>query len=101
MTSVSYVRLPDDPDALVVLDATRRVYAGLSRDGGYRHVVSPLQVDVTDVEGEVVRRAGELGCICKGAIYRGGRCYWVESAEAFEAGLPGPAWMGEPAGAAS
>lgn len=69
---------------LVVLDARRRLYAGLSRDGSYVHVVYPAALDIAGQDGAVVRRAGELTCMCKGAWYRG-TCYRVEQAEAFEA----------------
>lgn len=45
MTSLVYVGIAGHGDALVVLDASRRLYAGLSRDAGYWHVVHPAQVD--------------------------------------------------------
>lgn len=83
-------------DALVVLDASRRLYAGLSRDGGYWHVVGPSQVDAIDADGNVVRPAGSLECRCKGFTFHGS-CYRANQAEAFEAGqadrAAAPAWM--------
>jgi hypothetical protein len=89
---------------LVVLDASRRTYAALSRDRAYWHLVHPLPVDLVDPDGTVVKRVGALTCTCGGGIYRG-TCYRVAQAEAFEAGqgLPDPAWLTEgfdaPAGA--
>jgi len=68
---------------LVVLDATRRLYAGISRDGAYWHVVHPAATDLVNNDGEIVRREGELVCTCKGSAFRG-RCYRVEQGEAFE-----------------
>ncbi|MEW6223218.1 MAG: hypothetical protein AB1627_01175 [Chloroflexota bacterium] len=71
--------------ALVVLDADRRLYAGLSRQGDYWHVVSPALEDMANADGAVIRRAGQLICRCRGGLFRG-TCYRVEQAEAFEAG---------------
>ena len=70
-------------DALVVLDSNRRLYAGLSRDGSYWHVVQPAQVDLVNADGATARSAGQLVCGCKGGAFRG-TCYRVEEAEAFE-----------------
>lgn len=79
--------------ALVVLDAARRLYAGLSRDGAYWHAVHPAAVDLVNADGAVIRAAGQLVCGCKGSAYRG-TCYRVEQAEAFEAGNPtSVAWL--------
>src|SRR6185369_17638251 len=66
MTGVVHAPIGDVGDALTILDAGRRLYAALSRDGTYWHVVSPLQADRLDAEGNVVRAAGALSCICKG-----------------------------------
>lgn len=83
-------------DALVVLDASRRLYAGLSRDQTYWHAVHPLSVDLIAEDGTVVARVGALTCTCAGGQYRG-RCYRVAQVEAFEAGqgLADPAWLAE------
>ena len=84
-------------DALVVLDADRRLYAGLSRDGAYWHAVHPAPVDLADANGGVVRRAGELVCTCKGSAFRG-TCYRTAQAEALEGGqADAPAWFGDAA----
>lgn len=57
-------------DALVVLDAHRRLYAALSHDGAYWHVVSPDE-------------GGILGCSCAGARFRG-TCWRLEEAKGYE-----------------
>jgi len=85
VTRVVHAPIGDVGDALTILDAGRRLYAALSRDGTYWHVVSPLQADRLDAEGNVVRAAGALSCICKGATFHG-TCYQQMNAEAFEAG---------------
>ena len=81
---------------LVVLDASRRLYVGLSRDETYWHVVAPLPVDLVDADGTVIRRVGTLTCTCAGGQFRG-ECYRTKQAAAFEAGqgLPDPAWFTE------
>ena len=85
-------------DPLIVLDAERRTYAGLSREGDYYHLVRPIRDDEPGVaEGNVV--AGELTCCCAGAIYHG-RCYRIDEARAFERSLVSvprdqrPSWAG-------
>lgn len=89
---------------LVVLDASRRTYAALSRDRSYWHLIHPLPVDLVDADGAVIRRVGSLTCTCAGGSFRG-ECYRTKQAAAFEAGqgLPDPAWLSEgfdaPAGA--
>jgi hypothetical protein len=69
--------------ALVILDAGRRLYVGLSHDKSYWHVVSPSQID------------DALTCTCKGwAFHR--TCYRLDEAAAFELGqltAPAPDWM--------
>lgn len=85
MTGIVHAPIGDVGDALTILDADRRFYAGLSRDGTYWHVIEPLQADVLGVDAEVIRPAGLLSCRCKGATFHGS-CYRVEQAEAFEAG---------------
>jgi len=96
MSGLVYRQIGDVGDALVVLDMSRRLYVGLSRDGTYYHVVAPLPVDLVDVNGTVLRRVGTLACTCPGGTYRG-TCYRQQQAEAFEAGhgLPDPAWLAE------
>lgn len=83
MTAVVSVPIGGLGDAIVVLDRERRLYAAQSRDGSYWHVVSPLQADRLDADGNVVRAAGELSCICKGATFHG-TCYLVMTAQAIE-----------------
>jgi len=85
MTGVVHAPIGDVGDALTILDAGRRLYAALSRDGSYWHVVEPLQADVLGLDAGVIRPAGRLGCRCKGATFHG-TCYRVEQAEAFEVG---------------
>lgn len=70
--------------ALVVLDAARRVYAGLNRAGDAWHLIQPARPDDPRV-GDGLRRPGELVCCCAGGTFRG-TCYRVAEAEAFEAG---------------
>lgn len=69
---------------LHVLSTEHRLYVGLSRDGSYLHVVSP-QIELTDVDGNVVRPAGTLGCTCKGSVFHGS-CYRTKQGEALERG---------------
>jgi hypothetical protein len=88
------VRSIDDVgQTLVVLDEERRLYAGLSRDESYWHVVAPLQLEILGRDGEVIRAIGQLSCRCKSGVVRG-TCYRVVEAEAIEAA--GPSWMREP-----
>lgn len=89
MTRIVSMPISDLDDALVVLDRGRRLYAAQSRDGSYWHVISPLQVDRLNSDGEVLRAAGALGCICKGATFHGA-CYQQLNAEALEAANPIP-----------
>jgi hypothetical protein len=87
--------LVDVGQALVVLDEGRRLYAALSRDGSYWHVVQP-GFELTDGDGNVVRAEGELVCSCKGGTFHG-RCYRIDQAKAFEAGRADVvAWLPEP-----
>ncbi len=76
-----------DVDDLVVLDATRRTYAGLSTSGDYWHLIQPARPDDPRVGDGLERRAGELVCTCAGGTYRG-TCWRTKEAEAFEAGIP-------------
>lgn len=80
---------------LVVASKRFRVYLGLSRAGDYVHVISPRQVEVTDVDGNVVVEVGELACACKGFTFHG-HCYRANQAIAFETGnAVEVAWFGE------
>lgn len=79
-----YLQIAPEGDELVCLDAERRLYAGLSRDRTYWHIIQPLPLEDPRV-GDGLRKAGELGCTCPGGVYHG-RCYRVGQAEAFEAG---------------
>jgi hypothetical protein len=94
-----------DADTLVVLDASRRIYAGLSREGDYWHLIQPARLEDPRV-GDGIRIAGQLVCSCPGGIYRGS-CYYVRRAEALEGTTEadqGPTWLpreglDDPAGA--
>lgn len=89
MTRIVHVGLDDLDDALIVLSARRRAYAGISRDGSYFHLVHPTPIDMVNADNAVVRSAGQLVCTCKGSAFRG-RCYRVDEGEAFEAGRLAP-----------
>lgn len=90
MSGLVYRSLGNVGDNLVVIDAARHVYAGLSRDASYLHLVHPAPVDMVNAENAVIRSAGQLVCTCAGSAYRG-RCYRTDQAEAFEAGTLAPA----------
>jgi hypothetical protein len=97
MTNVVYRSIGDIGGDLAVLDAERRLYVGLSRDGSYYHVVEPLQADIVEgIDNDVIRPAGALACRCKGGTFRG-VCYRVTEAEALEAGdvkpFASPDWL--------
>lgn len=83
MTRIVSLPIGDLADAFVLLDSNRRLYAALSRDETYWHVVSPLQADRVDGDGNILRAAGQLSCVCKGATFHG-TCYQVMTAEAIE-----------------
>lgn len=83
---------------LVVLDANRRLYIGLSHDGAAWHSVHPTPIDLVNGDGATIRTAGQLVCTCKGSAFRG-TCWRVKQAEAFEAGQPGTAFTDSPWGA--
>jgi hypothetical protein len=80
--------------SLIVLDAERRLYAGISKDETYYHVIQPDQV------------SGQLVCTCKAETFRL-RCYRVSQAEQLEGARSprialeqtGIAWFDAPAGA--
>lgn len=97
MKGIAWAPLGHLKTDLVVLDADRRLYAGLARDGSYYHVVQPARRDDPRV-GDGLRRAGQLVCSCNGGMFRG-TCYRVEEAERFEAHMDGPVWLESPAGA--
>lgn len=88
MTGLVFRPIGPVGDDLVVLDANRRLYAGLSRDGAYWHAVHPAPVAMVNSDGATVRDAGQLVCTCAGSAFRG-TCYRVEQAEAFEGARPG------------
>lgn len=83
MTRIAWSPISIPADALVVLDGTRRLYAGLSRDESYYHLVQPRQFDIEDGDGNVVAKAGELECRCRGFLSHG-HCYMAAAAIAFE-----------------
>jgi hypothetical protein len=97
MRNVDFALISVAPNPLTVLDAQRRLYVGMARDGSYYHVVQPTQIEVRDPDGNVIRPVGALVCGCKGATFHG-ECYRLRQAEAFEAGqdIDPPAWMGLP-----
>lgn len=93
MTRVAWAPIAVEPETLVILDATRRLYAGLSRDSSYYHVVQPTQFPLIDLEsGEVLRPAGTLACTCRGFTSHG-HCYQATAAIAFEGELADQAAM--------
>jgi len=73
-SGVVYRAIGEVGDALTILDAGRRTYAGLSHDGTYWHLIAPF----AGVDGELV-------CTCKGGRMHG-RCWRMDQAIAFEAG---------------
>lgn len=88
MTGIAWAPIGQITDHLVVIDATRRLYAGLSREGDYWHVIQPVRIDDRRID-DTRRIVGQLSCSCNGGVYRS-TCYRVEQAEAFEAGRMGP-----------
>lgn len=100
MTRIAWVPIAVEPETLVVLDAGRRLYVGLSRDQSYYHVIAPTQFDLTDGDGDVVRPAGTLECRCRG-FQAHGHCYYTTAAIAFEGQQAdhraAPSWLREPA----
>lgn len=78
-------------NGLVVLDADRRTYAGLSRDGTYWHLIQPASeatvkaLEYEDANGLRVQPValGQLICTCAGGRFHR-HCYRTEQAEAFE-----------------
>jgi hypothetical protein len=89
VSGLVYRSLGEVGEALVVIDAARRLYVGLSRDGSYHHVVHPTPIDMVNADNAVVRSAGQLVCTCKGSAFRG-TCYRTAEAESFEAGRLAP-----------
>jgi hypothetical protein len=83
MSALVHAPLPDVGDGLLVLDATRRVYAGLARDRASYHLIQPARPDDPRVVDQL-RAAGDLVCTCAGGTFRG-TCYRTTQAEAFEA----------------
>ncbi len=88
MTRIVQVSVAIEPDALIVVSRSLRSYLGLSRDGGYLHHIRPARLE-EPIVGDGKRAAGALTCDCRGGTVRG-TCYWVERAEALEAGDPRP-----------
>ena len=83
-------------DSLVVLDAGRRLYAGLSREGEYWHVVQPARAGDPRVTAEPPLAAvGDLVCTCRGGVFHG-TCYRTDEAKAWEradaSGIRRPVW---------
>jgi hypothetical protein len=79
--------IDDRPLTLVVVDAHRRTYMGLSRDLSYWHAIRPARIE-DPIVGDGKRIAGELLCSCAGGSF-GQRCYWTQLAEALEQGDQG------------
>ena len=84
MTRIVHAAIAVPPETLVVLDAERRLYAGLSRDESYYHVLQPALFALTDGDGNVVRPTGTLECRCRG-FQSHGHCYVAAVAIALEA----------------
>lgn len=99
MMNVAWSPLSVQPETLVILDATRRLYAGLNREGTGWHVIQPARLDDPRV-GDGLRQAGQLVCTCAGGTFRG-TCYRTEQAERFEGQMAdqeaAPSWLREPA----
>jgi hypothetical protein len=70
------------PGILYVVDERRRVYAALSRDGSYLHLIRPLRDEDYRVRHEG-GRIGALACDCVGFSTHG-KCYMASAAIAFE-----------------
>ena len=83
MIRIVHAPIAAEPETLMVVDASRRLYVGLSRDASYFHLVQPRQFDIEDGDGNVVARAGELECRCRGFLSHG-HCYMATAAVAFE-----------------
>lgn len=100
MTRVTWAPIKVEPETLAVLDAGRRLYVGLSRDGSYYHVITPTHFDLTDQDDVVIRPAGTLECRCRG-FQAHGHCYQTAAAIAFEGQqadqAAAPTWLREPA----
>lgn len=93
MTRLVWSPISIPPDALVVLDADRRLYVGLSRDESYYHIIQPTQFAIVDPNtDEVLRPAGALACTCRG-FQSHGHCYVATAAIAFEGELADQAAM--------
>jgi len=95
MTGIAWRPLGEVDGALVVLDSGRRLYAGLSREGDYWHIVQPARAGDPRVTAEPALAAvGDLVCTCRGGVFHG-RCYRADEAKAWEradaSGLA-PAW---------
>jgi hypothetical protein len=90
VTRIAWLPIAVEPETLVVLDAAHRLYAGLSRDESYYHVVQPTQFDLVDHNtDEILRPAGTLVCTCRG-FQSHGYCYQAAAAIAFEGAKPDP-----------
>jgi hypothetical protein len=88
MTGLVYRPIGPVEDALVVLDATRRTYAGISRDGSYWHLIQPARLgDPRVTDG--IRQVGQLVCTCRGGTFHG-TCYRIDEAERLEGGMRDP-----------
>lgn len=82
---------------LRVVDAVLRVYAGVSRDATYLHLIRPLrESDFRVREGQSA--IGDLMCDCIGAQSHGS-CYRLKEAIALEAATAdveaAPSWLRE------
>lgn len=86
MTAVAYSHVSIEPDTLLVVDAARRSYLGLSRDGKYLHHVRPARKDDPTV-GDGLVREGDLTCDCAAGRFGHHECYWTKRAMELEAGL--------------
>jgi hypothetical protein len=95
MSAVVSAPIAVPPDTLVVLDAERRLYVGLSRDGSYYHLIRPLRPEDYRVREEL-GKAGQLACDCVGFSSHG-HCYQAALAIAHEGRArdeaAAPKWM--------
>lgn len=83
-TRLVYLRAPAEPNTLVVVDAGRRTYLGLSNDGSYFHALRPARLD-DPIVGDGKKAVGALLCSCVAAAY-GRDCRWTTLATALERG---------------
>jgi len=83
--TIALVYLSAPAETLIVVDATRRSYLGVSRDGSYLHHVRPARKDDPTV-GDGLVRESDLTCDCAAGRFGHHDCYWTKAARGYEAG---------------